>query len=89
MQWHCTYVGQIVCDPAYSAETLQCDQIELFFKSSCKNLLAKGAKIFAVFWGYFVNITFEVKTAVATFWAIFDKFGLLFIPTSGHTEVVC
>ena len=32
------------------------------------------------------NVTFYVKTATFTFWATFGKFGLLFIPTSGHTD---
>ena len=32
------------------------------------------------------NITLEVKTVVAPFWALFGKIGLLFIPTSGHTD---
>ena len=31
------------------------------------------------------QITFYVKTAVATFGALFEKIGLLFIPASGHT----
>ena len=32
------------------------------------------------------NITLSVKTTATNFWAIFGKFGLLFILTSGHTE---
>ena len=35
------------------------------------------------------SITLLVETAVAPFKALFGKFGLLFIPTSGHTVVEC
>ena len=33
------------------------------------------------------NITFQVETAVDTFWAILRKFGLLFSSISGHTRL--
>ena len=39
------------------------------------------------FLGYFEKYCFEVKTAVATFWATFGKkIGLLFISLSCHTD---
>ena len=36
--------------------------------------------------GYFEKHQFPIKTVVATFWPLFEEFGLLFIPTSGHTD---
>ena len=33
-------------------------------------------------------ITLLVETAVAPVWALFGKFGLLLIPTCGHTELL-
>ena len=36
--------------------------------------------------GYFENGYSYVKTALTTFWATFGKIGLLFTPTSGHTD---
>ena len=43
---------------------------------------AKAAQIFG---GFFENINFQVKTAVSTFWATFNKFGQLFTSPSGRT----
>ena len=37
------------------------------------------------FLGYFENSNLQVKTAMATFWVIFEKIGPLFISASGHT----
>ena len=45
----------------------------------------KVAQMYGDFLAYLKNITFQVKTAVDTFWATFRKFGQLFISTSGHT----
>ena len=50
------------------------------------NLLAIVAQIFGDFFMLKKVITFSVKTVVATFWETIAKFGLVFIPTSGHTE---
>ena len=40
--------------------------------------------MYSDFWAILKNIPFQVKTALATFWANFGKFGLLFISASGH-----
>ena len=36
------------------------------------------------FWGKFKRLTFKVKTAVAIFGLLFEKFGLHLIQTTGH-----
>ena len=38
------------------------------------------------FWGNFEKLNSYAKTALVTFQATFGKFGLLFTPTSGHTD---
>ena len=37
------------------------------------------------FWAIYNNVTFQGMPAVASFWGTIGKFGLLFIPSSGHT----
>ena len=49
------------------------------------NFVRKVAQISALFLVYFEKHHFLIKTVVATFWHLFEEFGLLFIPTSGHT----
>ena len=46
----------------------------------------KRAKMIGNFWGIFEKPHSQVKTAVATFGATLETFGLLFTPTSGHTD---
>ena len=58
---------------------IQRDKIGLFLKGSSKKILQLYPKF-----GQFDKWFLMVKIAVA-FWAIFEKNGLLFIPTSGHT----
>ena len=45
----------------------------------------KAAHMYGDILGYCENITFQVKTAVDTFWATFAKIRQLFISASGHT----
>ena len=53
------------------------------FESFCQQLsLQKYPKVDLL--GYSENINFKVKTTMAKFWGTFWKFGLPFIPTSGH-----
>ena len=49
------------------------------------NFLTKVAQIFSELMYYFEKISSQVKTPVFSFGLLFVKFGLLFIPTSGHT----
>ena len=48
-------------------------------------VLQKLPKYLIAYWAIYKNVTFKVKPAVTSFWATVRKFGLLFIPTSGHT----
>ena len=52
------------------------------FKVLCVNFFTNVVQIFGDPFGFFKNITFKVKASLATF----GKFGLLFIPNSGHTD---
>ena len=58
-----------------------------FLKFLVTCFLTKVVLVFFYFWGYFDKNLFEVRTVVVTFWASFEKFGLLFILTSGHTRL--
>ena len=49
------------------------------------NFLIKVAQIFFCFLGNLQIVTFHAKPAVTSFGETIGKFGLLFIPTSGHT----
>ena len=49
------------------------------------NFLIKVAQIFFCFLGNLQIVTFHAKPAVTSFGETIWKFGLLFIPTSGHT----
>ena len=57
-----------------------------FSKFLSTNFPLKEAQIFSDHFGFLKTVDFEVITAVATFWQLLDIFGLLFIPTSGHTD---
>ena len=41
--------------------------------------------MYSYFWATFKSIPFQAKTALATFWHLLEKFGLLFNSASGHT----
>ena len=43
--------------------------------------------ILLLFWTFDKNVNFQVKPPLVSFWETIGKFGLLFIPTSGHTGV--
>ena len=60
-------------------QPVQCDQIEHFLKDLGGNFFNE-AKLFDNFSGFFVIVTFKVKTDNLC------KNGLLFIPTSGRTD---
>ena len=57
-----------------------------FLKFWTTNFIIKVAQKLATFWAIAEKIAFVAKTAVGPFWPTFGKIGLLFIPTSGHTE---
>ena len=61
----------------------QCNQIiGNFWKFFCKkSFLLKWCKYLTTFWALFKIMTLYVKTVVASFWATFENFGQLFIPT--------
>ena len=56
-----------------------------FSKFLSTNFPLKEAQIFSDHFGFLKTVDFEVITAVATFWQLLKIFGLLFIPTSGHS----
>ena len=60
----------------------QCDRIGLFWMVWVIKYLTKIAKRCS---GAFLNSLFHVKTDVATFCTIYQQFGLLIFPASGHT----
>ena len=63
---------------------IQCDQIGLLFNPVNNSFSYKSSSIILLLWDYFGTLNFlNVKTA---FWTTFAKLGLLFIPTSGHTD---
>ena len=64
---------------------VQCDQIRHFLKAFGKKLLQKSPKFLVIFRLFLKTSLLSKCCVVATFWASFGKFGLLFIPTSGHT----
>ena len=65
----------------------RCDQILRFFEVLGDMFSYKICLNILWFLGYFDKHLFQVKTAIVTFRATFEKLGLLFILTSGHTEV--
>ena len=56
-----------------------------FRKNLIANFLTKEALYCGDFLAIFRDISLCVKYVVATFWAAFRKFGLLFILTFGHS----
>ena len=64
----------------------QWDQIGLFLKYLATNFLAKLAKMYGNFLVYFQNCHFSNKKLFGYFRAIFENVGLLFNPTSSHTD---
>ena len=50
------------------------------------NFVGKEAQISHLFLGHFKKTLFLIKTVEATFRQLFEEFGLLLIPTSGHTD---
>ena len=52
-----------------------------------KKFIGKVAQISHLFMGCFEkHHHLQIKTVVVTFWQLFEEFGLLFIPKSGHTD---
>ena len=64
----------------------QCDQIKRFLKLICYTFSLRSSQTFYFFLGNFKKVTFQVKPAVANFWPNIETFGILFMPTSGHTD---
>ena len=58
-----------------------------FLKFLATNVTLKLAQIFVNFLGNFeVSHSYRKNTILITFWVSIGKFGLLLIPTSGHTD---
>ena len=57
-----------------------------FSKFLTRNFTTKVAQAFCDFLSYFEKHPCSVKTVVGTCWVTFEKLGLLFILTSGHTS---
>ena len=60
-------------------------RLDDFWKILVTSFQAKVAKLFGDFLGNLENINFLSKSFRGYFCATFEKFGLFFIPTSGHT----
>ena len=77
-----------LCDqkPPLSANifTTSVTRLGDFLEIIDKYFFQKLPKCLVVFWALLKH-HFLIQTAVATFWYRLTKFGLLFIPTSGHT----
>ena len=64
---------------------MQCDQNGRFFNVLGDKFSNKSSPHTWWILDFIHNTIFELKTAVAVFWATFGKIGLLLILTSGHT----
>ena len=56
-----------------------------YLKVWVKYFVLKVAQMYCDFWAVLKNVPFQIKTALATFWQLLEKFGLHFISASGHT----
>ena len=61
--------------------------LDYFWTILTTHYRTKVAQIFTNLWAIMKNVTFEEKTALATFGQLLGKIGPLSIPVSGHTAL--